>query len=180
VTKATPPNLSATFLTAEAEYNGTIQASSPTPPPTPSSTPTPFYVIEAAPHNAELQRYEGHSIYQELPRFQVTFDPAMWQAVETILQHQQMTDCTFDLYVIPGEVPGSMEEGQIAFGGMTWSVYSSPTIGLISYSASTEESATFLFGVHYPPAGGSAVETACRTAAEEVLQTFALVKTTPN
>lgn len=73
-----------------------------------------------------------------------------------------------------------MQEGQISFAGMTWHVRTFPTVGLISYSGSTEELATYLFGVHYPPAGGSAAETACRSAAEEVLQTFALVKGTPN
>ncbi len=180
VTEAAPPTLSATFLTAEAEYNGTLQASSPTPPPPPSSTPTPFYSIETAPQNAALQRYEGHSIYQERPRFQVTFDPAMWQAVETILQHQQLTGCTLDLYAFSGERRGPMEELQVPLGDTTWRVRIFPSEGAISYSGSTEELATFLFGVHYPPAGGSAAETACRSAAEEVLKTFALVKGTTN
>lgn len=176
VTEAVLPTLSATFLTAEAEYNETLQASSPTPSPTPSSTPTPFYAVETAPQNAELQRYEGYSIYQETPRFQVIFDPAIWQAIETMLQHQQITDCTLDLFAFPSERRGPMEERQVQWNDTIWRVRSFPSGGMISYSASTKELATFLFGVHYPPTGGSAVETACRAAAEEVLKTFEVVK----
>jgi hypothetical protein len=153
-----------------------IRESSPTPTPLPSSTPTPFYSVLATPAGAAQQTFEGHSIYQETPRFQVTFASTQWRAVETTLQHQQFTDCRLDLYAGFGEVRGPSYKSQVTLAGVTWNVGIAPVEGLISYYGVSKQLASYLFRVRYPPNASEDDVKRCQNAAEEIIATFREVK----
>lgn len=170
------PTVSASYLTSEAEHQRRLhEESSPTPIPLSTATPTPFYLVMPAPQATNQLIFEGSSVYQETPHFQVIFDSMQWFAVERVLHHQQLTDCTLDLYAMSGETQGPMQETQMRLPNATWTVRSFPAAYLISYYGVTPQQASYLFRVNYGAGADETAIAACRSAAEAVIATFTVL-----
>lgn len=167
---------SPTYLTAEAEYHILLTEQALTPsPPQPTATPSTIAVTIPSPHDPELRIYEGSSVYQVNPRFQVTFAAPTWQLHETVLHHQAFADCQLNLYAEAMGMTGPMHESQITLANIQWMVRAFPSGGLISYYGKTESLAAYLFGITYSPDTDEDQINACQAAGEAVIATLTTI-----
>ncbi len=174
VTATSHATVSPSFLTEEAKYNATRKEDQITPIPLPSPTISSAIVtaIQDTNQDTNLQVFEGQSGYQGRPRFQVSFSSQVWRLVDSTLQHQEITDCMFQLNAIAGGESGPMQQSEVQLAGYAWEVRNFPDAGVISYYTLTDNGETFLFIVTYPRGMASETNNPCQTAGEVVLNTF--------
>jgi len=168
---------SAPALTEEAAFN--TRAAEYTPPPTPlPATATPWSSPLTLPSTQTGEvLFEARSVYQEIPRFRVTYSSTEWQLQETSLKHTQLPNCTFALTAGAEGTEGPMQEEARSLGERTWRSVFFPVAGKISYYwADDERRIGYLFAVLVPPNAAAEVVDPCRAAAEVVLSTFTLVE----
>ncbi|HHW88299.1 MAG TPA: hypothetical protein GX400_19100 [Chloroflexi bacterium] len=175
ITPPPPPELSAEFLTAEAEYQQNLLEWTPMPEP-PITTPTPSYLL--TPHPQEgLLIFRGRSAYQEHPRFEVTFDSNLWRLEEyeegPVLIHRTIEGCRVVLMAIGRgmiEMPTILQK---ELAGYSVEVREFHQNGLISYGFSVER-AYYAFVLLFPSDTDDSAVRECQVSGEAILDTFRL------
>lgn len=161
------------------------------PAPTATGLPAPEAVaasespLPAAPAATEPVRYQGPSPYgAQFADFEVWYDPAVWEFVhdnntgrQDQLYHRE--DATCSMWLQAGPI-GVTPRGEATLAGRVWAV-GGDTIDAVGafvalYSLRVDD-AGYVIGVILPAGEevGSTNEGACRRAAEEVMDTFAIV-----
>jgi hypothetical protein len=176
ITPLPPPQLSAEFLTAEAEYQQNLLKWTPTPEP---PTPTPIYFpYLLTPHPQEdLLIFRGRSAYQEHPRFEVTFDSKLWRLEDSeegpVLIHNTIEGCRVVLMAIGRgmiEMPTILQK---ELAGYPVEVREFRQSGFISYGFSIDEG-YYPFLLSFMPGANESAARECQVAGEAVLDTFRL------
>ena len=151
----------------------------------PPATPAPAATASASagtavpePTASGLARYQGPNPYRATPAFEVAYDPALWQYVEddgsgrqSQLKHTSMPGCA--VWLRAGPV-GATQMAMVWLAEREWTL-SQVQSNIIQYSAAQGDIG-WIFGVLLPEAYSGRGNSNCQDAAEQVIDTFTVVK----
>lgn len=144
----------------------------------PLTTTTTAISVTLHPTLQTLSHYQGSNPYREQPRFDVAYDSTRWSLVEDKetglgdrLVNNAMADCNLRLQAGP---LGALSVASVSLAGRAWTISQvQPNILLYWFRF---EDIGFMFGLVLPEAYSPTSKGACQAQAEEIIDTFQIMK----
>jgi hypothetical protein len=163
---------------ASTTFTVPIPSPAARPPAEETAAPGPPTTVTLDPTGGAVTHYQGPNPYRATPRFDVAYDAAVWEYVEddgsgrqSQLKHRSLPGCA--VWLRAGPV-GATEVATVWRAERAW-IIAQVQSNIIQYS-SAEGDINWIFGLLLPEAWSGLGNSACQDAAEQVIDTFAVVE----